>query len=298
MTEELVTSDAKAGTDVGETKEIRRILYTPTFLALDQIVIGDRFRQSPLVGIDSLMRSIERVGLLHAVVVREEDKLLIAGQRRVEAYRQLRRTKIPARLVANLEDGVLLAQQDENTEREPLTPLEALALAEAIRPRVEAEAKERQREGGRHKDVAIAHKLAGTGRTRDIVAAAVDTSPKTLDKVRAIKEANRPELVEQLQSSGNVDAAFKKLKRRRPLIARVRTLDGKLARLIPDIEAVVKSLPGKTTVPVTLIAQLAKHLTRIGDFSKKLQASAAIYTEDDRFALTLTSAADGCIEPQ
>jgi hypothetical protein len=276
MTEELVTSDAKAGTDAGETKEIRRLLYTPTVLALDQIVIGDRFRQSPLVGIDSLMRSIERVGLLHAVVVREEDNLLIAGQRRVEAYRQLRRTKIPARLVANLEDGVLLAQQDENTERVPLTRLEALALAEAIRPRVEAEAKERQREGGRHKGAAIAHKLAGTGRTRDIVAAAVDTSPRTLDKVRAVKKAGRPELVEQIKSSGNVDAAFKKLKRRPPLIARVRTLDGRLARLIPDIERVVKALPGKTTVPVTLIAQLTKHLTRIGDLSKKLQASAAI----------------------
>jgi ParB-like chromosome segregation protein Spo0J len=276
MTEELVTSDAKAGTDVGETKEIRRILYTPTFLALDQIVIGDRFRQSPLVGIDSLMRSIERVGLLHAVVVREEDNLLIAGQRRVEAYRQLRRTKIPARLVANLEDGVLLAQQDENTERVPLTRLEALALAEAIRPRVEAEAKERQREGGRHKHAAIAHKLVHTGRTRDIVAAAAEMSPRTLDKVRAVKKAGRPELVEQIKSSGNVDAAFKKLRRKRPLGARIRVLDGKLARLIPDIEAVVKSLPGKTTVPVTLIAQLTKHLTRIGDFSKKLQASAAI----------------------
>ena len=291
MTEELVTSDAKAGTDVGETKEIRRILYTPTFLALDQIVIGDRFRQSPLVGIDSLMRSIERVGLLHAVVVREEDNLLIAGQRRVEAYRQLRRTKIPARLVANLEDGVLLAQQDENTERVPLTRLEALALAEAIRPRVEAEAKERQREGGRHKHAAIAHKLVHTGRTRDIVAAAAEMSPRTLDKVRAVKKAGRPELVEQIKSSGNVDAAFKKLKRRRSLIARVRTLDGKLARLIPDIERVVKALPGKTTVPVTLIAQLTKHLTRIGDFSKKLQASPA-YTEADRFTLTLTAAAD------
>src|SRR5262245_8493936 len=96
-------------------------VYRSGILTIAELQLGQRFRQDVAEGIDSLAASIKRVGLLHPPVVTEEN-VLVVGARRVEAYRLLGRGTIPVRFVKNLEEGILLAQRDENVERIDLKP--------------------------------------------------------------------------------------------------------------------------------------------------------------------------------
>jgi ParB family chromosome partitioning protein len=81
-------------------------------------------------GIGELAASIARHGLLHPVIVRrrEEDGFeLVAGERRLRAYQQLGRAKIPALITTGDAQEISLI---ENLQREELHPLdEAAALA-------------------------------------------------------------------------------------------------------------------------------------------------------------------------
>jgi ParB family chromosome partitioning protein len=81
-------------------------------------------------GIGELAASIARHGLLHPVIVRrcEDDRFeLVAGERRLRAYRHLGRAKIPALVTSGDAQEISLI---ENLQREELHPLdEAAALA-------------------------------------------------------------------------------------------------------------------------------------------------------------------------
>jgi ParB family chromosome partitioning protein len=76
--------------------------------------------------------SIERHGLLQPIVVQEwEDRyLLVAGQRRLLAHQQLRRSRIPALIVKGAADELALI---ENLQRQDLTPLEEAAALARLR---------------------------------------------------------------------------------------------------------------------------------------------------------------------
>ena len=118
-------------------------------MKLSDVKIGQRHRRD-MGDIAALAESIKRVGtLLHPIVVDASGKL-IAGERRVEAYKLLGWKDIPHTTVTTLEGihAALLAERDENTQRKDFTPSEAVAMAEALRPFEEAAAKERMAEGG------------------------------------------------------------------------------------------------------------------------------------------------------
>lgn len=77
------------------------------------IKIGKRFRED--VGdVSSLANSIKDIGLLHPVVVTHEYEL-IAGYRRIAAFKKLGRETIPVNIV-NLDD-IQTGECDENTVR-------------------------------------------------------------------------------------------------------------------------------------------------------------------------------------
>jgi len=65
--------------------------------SINSIKIGKRFRRD-LGDIDALARSINEVGLLHPIVITPDGELL-AGQRRLEACKQLKWDKIPVRII-------------------------------------------------------------------------------------------------------------------------------------------------------------------------------------------------------
>jgi len=100
---------------------------------IDSITVGARHRKDP-GELTALMRSIEEVGLLQPVTV-TPDGVLICGWRRLEAMRRLGKRTLSVWVRSGISDQLshLLAQQDENEQRKPLSPVESARLYEEIR---------------------------------------------------------------------------------------------------------------------------------------------------------------------
>jgi len=90
-------------------------------LKIELIKVSDRIRQQ-LGDLTSLKESIEKVGLLHSIIV-NEDYELVSGYRRLEACRQLGWTEIEATIIDTLADDVkeLDIEYHENLGRIDLT---------------------------------------------------------------------------------------------------------------------------------------------------------------------------------
>jgi ParB family chromosome partitioning protein len=66
-------------------------------MPVDKICVGKRHRRD-LGDIAGLAESIEDLGLLHPITV-DQDGRLLAGARRLAAYKRLGRTEIPVKIV-------------------------------------------------------------------------------------------------------------------------------------------------------------------------------------------------------
>lgn len=119
---------------------------------ISRIEVRERTRKE-ISGIDSLAASIEARGLLQPIVLRRVGMtlVLVAGGRRIAALEKLDRAEVDAHIVETLNDELeaLLAEGEENTERQPFTPSEAVAHAARIEAVETARAAERRREGAR-----------------------------------------------------------------------------------------------------------------------------------------------------
>ena len=95
---------------------------------IDSITVGIRHRKQA-GDIDALARSIEEVGLLQPITI-TPDGVLVCGWRRLEAVRRLGWATLKVWVRSGISDQLshLLAQQDENEQRKPLTPLETAEL--------------------------------------------------------------------------------------------------------------------------------------------------------------------------
>jgi ParB family chromosome partitioning protein len=111
---------------------------------LDSITVGVRHRKDP-GDIEALMRSIEEIGLLQPITI-TPDGVLVCGWRRLEAVRRLgwRTLKVWVRSGISDELSRLLAQQDENALRKPLTELEAAHLHRELTELLHEDAAHRQ----------------------------------------------------------------------------------------------------------------------------------------------------------
>ena len=136
--------------------------------------------------LDGLAASITEHGLLHPIVVTPE-RLLIAGERRLEAVRRLGWPTIPIRILTPAD--LLRAEADENRVRADFTPSEAVAVADALRPAAAVQARARMSEGG--KGAQVSH----PSRVVNAVAAAVGMSGRTLGPRPAdlFDDAHRPD---------------------------------------------------------------------------------------------------------
>jgi ParB family chromosome partitioning protein len=97
-------------------------------LPIDEIIVGQRHRRD-LGDITSLARSIEQNTLLHPIVIRPDGRL-IAGERRLEAYKLLGRTEIPATVV-DLEE-IARGELAENVDRKGFLPSEIEAIRRTV----------------------------------------------------------------------------------------------------------------------------------------------------------------------
>ena len=100
---------------------------------IDSITVGVRHRKDP-GDLTALMKSIEEVGLLQPVTV-TPDGVLVCGWRRLEAMRRLGRRTLSVWVRSGISDQLshLLAQQDENEQRKPLSPVETARLYAEIK---------------------------------------------------------------------------------------------------------------------------------------------------------------------
>ncbi|MBV1869253.1 MAG: ParB/RepB/Spo0J family partition protein [Marinosulfonomonas sp.] len=204
-------------------------------MPVDRIIVGERARQD-LGDVSELAESIRDVGLLHPPVVRSTDEgaVLVAGARRIAAWKQLGYGKIPVTIAFSILDEVsaLSAERDENTCRKDFKVSESVALADSIEQRIAAAAKDRQREHAGTSPGCPADtssKLeevsdSRTGRQTDTkVAAAVGMGKTTLAKARAVVEASNDEslpepvrkvaerAVSDMDATGKVDPAFRQV---------------------------------------------------------------------------------------
>lgn len=141
--------------------------------------------------LSELMTSIREIGLLNPITVTEDGSLL-AGQRRLEAFRKLGLDSIPARVAFDLGDAVerLKAERDENTARKPMTPEELVSLGKALEALETPKARERQ---GTRNDIekppVQMNKKSSFGPTRDAVAEAIGMSPTSYYRARVVVDA-------------------------------------------------------------------------------------------------------------
>jgi hypothetical protein len=145
---------------------------------LDKIVIGERFRKDP-GDVRRLAKSIEEVGLLHPVVVTPDCKL-IAGVRRIEAFKLLGRSEIPATVV-NLDD-LARGEIEENQVRKDFTASEHVGILRAMEVRLPERV-------GRPKGNGANLAQFNGEKTRDIIASYVGVSHGTLFKEEKVVEA-------------------------------------------------------------------------------------------------------------
>ena len=184
-------------------------------LPIDQIEVGFRYRKD-LGDLRALADSIAEVGLLHPVVVTSSGRL-IAGQRRLQACRQLGWTEIPVTVVDLLQAA--RGEAHENFVRKDLLPSEIVALKRAIEPTERRSARERQ--GSRadlcHPATVAECQRSYPGDARDNIARYLGVGRTTIERAEAVVEAAEEEpeeyghLVEQMDRSGKVAGAFRRL---------------------------------------------------------------------------------------
>jgi N6-adenosine-specific RNA methylase IME4 len=183
-----------------------------TSLPIAGIKIGNRHRHD-MGDIAGLAANIKENCLLHPVVI-TSDGTLVAGQRRIEAFRFLGRSEIPVRVV-DLE-CVVRGEYAENFFRKAFTPSEMADIADALEPIERRAAKERQQEAGRAKAPGKFPE-ATQGRALDHIARLVGKDRKTITKARAVRDAAQAEparfgkLLADMDRTGRVNGPFKRL---------------------------------------------------------------------------------------
>jgi ParB/Sulfiredoxin domain len=149
---------------------------------ITDIKVGSRYRKD-LGDLTLLANSIGEIGLLHPIVV-NQDNQLIAGERRLEACKSLGLNEVDVHLV-NIHDLLMLKKGElhENGLRKDFTISEAVEIKRALEPEIKAETPV----GRPNKNCANLAQLTGE-KTRDKVADFLGVSHGQLDKMEKIVE--------------------------------------------------------------------------------------------------------------
>jgi len=183
---------------------------------ISAVEIGTRARTD--TDVSDLVKSISDVGLIHPIVVDEQNRL-ICGYRRLQAVKQLGWNSIPITVSANSAETLqaLKMERDENDQRKPFAPSEAVAMAKMIEDQVKREARDRQREAGGDRKSANSKIASGqlTGsdqpepktkseqnraayESRSVIADAVGFTEATLRRAKTAVANGIPEVIEAM----------------------------------------------------------------------------------------------------
>lgn len=215
---------------IHDPKEESTLEYTMKEIYVETVRVEGRHRRD-LGDIGPLADSIAKNGLIHPITVTAQG-YLIAGQRRLEAYRKLGHDRIPARIITDLTGAIerLEIERDENTARKAMTPEELVSLGQALEALERPAA--RQRQGARTDltsgsvDPEVDSRISG--KTVEVVADALGMSGTTYRRARTVVEAAKnpgatPEVREvaqaalaEMNETGRVSGAYETVMGTRP----------------------------------------------------------------------------------
>jgi hypothetical protein len=149
--EDEVKTDAKSGADIQESRTPPQSLVngpnskeiSSSQVPIDNIKIGNRFRKD-LGDIASLAEDIKKIGLLRPIVINHKSEL-ICGLRRIEAFKTLGKSVIPAHII-NLDD-IVKGEISENIQRKDFSWDEIIQIKKAIEPEIKKESEMRMLSG-------------------------------------------------------------------------------------------------------------------------------------------------------
>jgi len=180
---------------------------------LDEIIIGERFRNNP-GNVSDLVDSIGRIGLLHPIVI-SNDYRLIAGHRRYLAFKKLGETAIPCTIVDLPLDNEKKAEAEENTVRVDFTNSEIYSIQQYFH---ETESRPAGRPTNEQKEIRsdseqIKKPIEQTART-------TGKHPDTISKINQVMEAKSEDPLVQKQldeikenvDKQSVDKLYKEVK--------------------------------------------------------------------------------------
>ncbi len=169
-----------------------------TFIKIKDIKVGERFRKE-FKEIDSLATSIQKYGLLHPIVI-DNDNNLVAGERRLRAHIKLNREEIEVKFINDLS---LLQRKEieveENIQRQSFTwmeEVEAKAALHKIKQELYGAATQGKKEGA-------------WGLTNTAIALGESIGNVSMD----IQLAKGLKAFPELTKEKNKSTAYKKLKR-------------------------------------------------------------------------------------
>jgi ParB-like chromosome segregation protein Spo0J len=172
-------------------------------------------------GLDALVKSIEENdGLLEPILIRS-DGTLLAGARRLAAYKQLGRKEIEVYIRDDFDGAVekLIAERDENICREPFKPTEYVALGRKLEELERPKARDRQAHGktAPGRNASGESTKASHGGTREKVGDALGISGFTYLHAKQVVEAAEAgdsvaqEAVKEMDRTGKVNTAHRKV---------------------------------------------------------------------------------------
>ncbi|WP_244304822.1 ParB/RepB/Spo0J family partition protein [Leucobacter viscericola] len=201
----------------------QRVDSTAIHVGVEDVLVADRYRRD-LGDIADLKASIVEVGLLNPITVREwhGGYRLVAGERRLTAFKALGLAEIPARVARDIADArdALVAERDENTARKEMLPSEKASLGMAIEEMEKPAAKERQAASLIKARDARWNSLSGSRdpdrekevRARDVAAEAVGLGPASYRRIKNLittaADDTNPEPLREAAREGieNIDA--------------------------------------------------------------------------------------------
>lgn len=200
--------------------------FRMTDIRIESVRVVGRHRKD-LGDIAALAESIKTLDLLNPITI-TPDNYLIAGQRRLEAFRLLGRETIPARIADSLDAAVerLRAERDENTSRKPMTPGELVSLGLALEQLERPKARERQGRGRWAPSLSSGEDNDGSPppKTDAVVADAIGMSQTTYHRARTVvNAASDPALsaehrqvarkaLDEMNATGRIAGAYERVR--------------------------------------------------------------------------------------
>lgn len=175
-----------------------------------EITVGKRHRKD-YGDLKDLASSIDARGALLQPIVIDKDNVLIAGERRLRAWKLSKFASQPIPVHVVDIDAIIAGEWDENAKRKDFTPSEAVAIRDEIERKLKVLAAERQKSGK-------AADPSQKGEAAEQASAFAGKARRTLDKAKEIVSAAKenPEkykpLKDDMDRTGKVNGPYNRLK--------------------------------------------------------------------------------------